>query len=79
MAVDPARAQRVVVQALVGTPIDPETEADHATLVRAWLGDAGRRAVPFGLDRLSGLRRGPTPAAVAAALDTVEPKRLAAR
>lgn len=70
------RVGRVVVQALTGTPVDPSSEADVGALVRLWLADAGRSVAPFGLRRLSGLRRGRTPEAVAAALGAVDVGRL---
>ena len=72
---DPERLRTAVVQALAGDPIDPDAEADHGSLVRVWLGDAGRRVVPFG-GRISGLNRGRTPEAVAAALASVDVRRL---
>ena len=73
---DPTRLRTAVVQALTGDAIDPDTEADPSALVRVWLGDAGRRVVPFGLGRINGLNRGRTPDAVAAALATVDVRRL---
>lgn len=73
---DPERLRTVVVQALAGDPVDPDAEADHASLVRVWLGDAGRRMVPFGLRRISGFNKGRTPEAVAAALAAVDVRRL---
>lgn len=76
---EPERLRRVVVQALTGEPIDPVADVDHGALMRVWLGDAGRRAVPFGLDRISGLRAGRTPEAVAAVLGAVDVDRLAGR
>ena len=75
----PDRLRRVVVQALAGDAVDPEDAVEHGALLRVWLGDAGRRAVPFGLDRISGLRNGRTPEAVAALLDGVDVKRLTRR
>jgi hypothetical protein len=72
---DPERLRTAVVQALAGDPIDPDADADHGSLVRVWLGDAGRRVVPFG-GRISGLNRGRTPEAVAAALASVDVRRL---
>jgi len=76
---DPERLHRVVVQALTGQPVAPDADVDHGPLLRAWLGDAGRRAVPFGLDRISGFRNGLTPEAAAAVLESVDVRRLAAR
>lgn len=76
---DPDRLHRVVVQALTGQPIAPDVDADHSALLRVWLGDAGRSAVPFGLDRISGFRNGLTPEAAAAVLESVDVRRLAAR
>ena len=73
---DPERLRRVVVQALTGDPIDPGADADHSALLRVWLGDAGRRAVPFG-DHIKGLRASRTPEAVAAVLDSIDVGRLA--
>jgi hypothetical protein len=73
---DPERLRTVVVQALAGDRVDPDGEADLAGLVRVWLGDAGRRMVPFGLRRISGLNKGRTPEAVAAALAAVDVRRL---
>ena len=75
---DPERLRRVVVQALAGDPVDPESDPDHATLVRIWLGDAGRRAVPFG-EHLKGLRNGRTPEATAAVLDRIDVRTLGKR
>lgn len=72
---DPDRLRAAVVQAFAGDPIDPDAEADHGSLVRVWLGDAGRRVVPFG-GRISGLNRGRTPEAVAVALGSVDVRRL---
>ena len=72
---DPARVRTAVVQALAGDRIDPDADADHGALVRVWLGDAGRRAVPFG-SRLAGFNRGRTPEAVAAALASIDVRRL---
>lgn len=72
---DPDRLRTAVVQALAGDPIDPDAEADHGSLVRLWLGDAGRRVVPFG-GRINGLNRGRTPEAVAAALGSIDVRRL---
>ncbi|MGK2929261.1 MAG: hypothetical protein ACSLFO_06745 [Acidimicrobiales bacterium] len=74
---DPERLRRVVVQALAGDPVDPDVDADHGALIRVWLSDAGRQAVPFGLDRISGLGSGRTPEAVAAVLGAVNVTRLA--
>lgn len=76
---DPERLHRVVVQALTGQPIAPDADADHGALLRAWLGDAGRRAVPFRLDRISGFRNGLTPEAAAAVVESVDVRRLADR
>lgn len=76
---DPVRVRNAVVQALSGQPVDPDGEVDHSALVRLWLADAGRRMAPFGLGRIAGLTRGRTPEAVAAALASVDPKRLRAR
>lgn len=73
---DPQRLRTVVVQALTGDAVDPDAEADPSALLRVWLGDAGRRVVPFGLGRISGLNRGRTPEAVAAALAAVDVRRL---
>lgn len=73
---DPDRLRAVVVQVLVGAPIDPDAEVDHAALARVWLGEAGRRVAPFGLERLNGLGRGRTPDAVAAALAEVDVRHL---
>ena len=73
---DVERLRRVVVQALVGDQVDPGTEPDHGALVRLWLGDAGRRAVPFG-DHIKGLRNGRTPEATAALLDALHVRDLA--
>ncbi|HEU5085279.1 MAG TPA: hypothetical protein VFU14_18200, partial [Acidimicrobiales bacterium] len=73
---DPDRLRAVVVQALVGAPIDPDADVDHAQLARLWLSDAGRRLAPFGLDRVRALARGRTPEAVAASLGTVDVRRL---
>jgi hypothetical protein len=75
---DADRLRRVVVQALVGDPLDPRAEPDHGALVRVWLGDAGRRAVPFG-DHIKGLRNGRTPEAIAALLDGLDLRDLTAR
>jgi hypothetical protein len=75
---DPERVHRVVVQALGGGGIDPHGEADHGRLLRGWLAAAGRRAVPFG-DRISGLRGGRTPEAIAATLASVDVTRLGPR
>ena len=75
---DTDRLRRVVVQALVGDRIDAGAEPDHGALVRVWLGDAGRRAVPFG-DHIKGLRNGRTPEATAALLDGLSLRDLAAR
>ena len=75
---DPDRLRRVVVQALAGDAIDPGTESDHGALVRVWLGDAGRRAVPFG-DHIKGLRSGRTPEATAAVLDSIDVRVLGRR
>lgn len=72
---DPARIRTAVVQSLAGGPVDPDADADHGALARVWLGDAGRRAIPFG-SRLSGFNRGRTPEAVAAALAAVDVRRL---
>lgn len=72
---DAERLRTVVVQALSGDPIDPDGDADHGALVRLWLGDAGRRLVPFG-NRITGFNRGRTPEAVAAALAAVDVRRL---
>lgn len=74
---DPEQVRRIVVQALAGDPVDPDADVDHGALIRAWLGDAGRRAMPFGLDRIRGLRSARTPEAVAAVLDAVDVTRLA--
>lgn len=73
---DPTRLRTAVVQALTGDPVDPDAEADPSALVRVWLGDAGRRVVPFGLGRINGLTRGRTPDAVAAALASLDVRRL---
>lgn len=73
---DPDRLRAVVVQALVGTPVDPDADVDHTDLARLWLSHAGRRLAPFGLDRLSPFARGRTPEAVAAALAEVDVRRL---
>lgn len=73
---DPRKVRAVVVQALTGKPIDPVAEPDHGALVRLWLAEAGRSVAPFGLRRLSGLTRGRTPEAVAAALGAVDVRRL---
>lgn len=73
---DPQRLRTVVVQALTGDAIDPDADADPSALVGVWLGDAGRRVVPFGLGRISGLNQGRTPEAVAAALAAVDVRRL---
>lgn len=73
---DPTRLRTAVVQALTGDPVDPDTEADPSALVRVWLGDAGRRIVPFGFGRINGLNRGRTPDAVAAALASLDVRRL---
>lgn len=75
---DPDRLRRVAVQALTGAPIDPEIDPDHGSLLRLWIGQAGRRAVPFG-ERINGLRGGRTPAAIAAVLDSVDVLRLGAK
>lgn len=75
---DPDRIRAAVVQALVGAPIDPDADVDHAQLARVWLSDAGRRLAPFGLDRVRALARGRTPEAVAAALGSVDVRRLRA-
>jgi hypothetical protein len=75
---DPDRLRRVVVQALAGDHLDPGSEPDHTALVRVWLGDAGRRAVPFG-DQIKGLRSSRTPEATAALLDGLDPRDLTAR
>lgn len=72
---DAERLRTVVVQALSGDPIDPDADADHGALVWIWLGDAGRRLVPFG-SRITGFNRGRTPEAVAAALAGVDVRRL---
>lgn len=72
---DAERLRTVVVQALAGDPIDPDAEVDHGSLVRVWLGEAGRRVVPFG-SRITGFNRGRTPEAVAAALASVDVRRL---
>ncbi len=72
---DAERLRTVVVQALAGDPVDPDADADHGALVRLWLGDAGRRLVPFG-SRITGFNRGRTPEAVAAALAAVDVRRL---
>lgn len=74
---DPERLRRVAVQALAGEPIDPDVPVDHRVLARVWMGEAGRRAIPFGLDRFTGLPRGRTPEAVAAVLDSVAVNHLA--
>lgn len=76
---DPERLHRVVVQALTGRPIAPDADADHGALLRVWLGDAGRRAVPFGLDRISGFRNGLTAEAAAAVIESVDVRRLTHR
>jgi len=73
---DPALVRSAVVQALTGKPVDPQGEPDHGALVRLWLAEAGRSIAPFGLRRLSGLTRGRTPEAVAAALGAVDVRRL---
>jgi hypothetical protein len=73
---DPTRLRTAVVQALTGDPVDPDTEADPSALVRVWLGEAGRRIVPFGFGRINGLNRGRTPDAVAAALASLDVRRL---
>lgn len=73
---DPRRLRTAVVQALTGAPIDPDAEADPSALARVWLGDAGRRVVPFGLGRINGLNRGRTPDAVAAALASIDVRHL---
>jgi len=73
---DPARVRSAVVQALTGRPVDPLAEPDHGALVRLWLAETGRSVAPFGLRRLSGLTRGRTPEAVAAALGAVDVRRL---
>jgi hypothetical protein len=72
---DPDRLRAVVVQALTGGAVEPDADADHGSLLRVWLSDAGRRVVPFG-GRISGLNRGRTPEAVAAALGSVDVRRL---
>lgn len=72
---DASRLRTAVVQVLAGDPVDPDGDADLGSLVRVWLGDAGRRIVPFG-GRISGLNRGRTPEAVAAALASVDVRRL---
>ena len=72
---DSTRLRTAVVQVLAGDPVDPDGDADLGSLVRVWLGDAGRRLVPFG-GRISGLNRGRTPEAVAAALASVDVRRL---
>lgn len=72
---DPDRLRTTVVQTFAGDPVDPDADADHGALVRIWLGDAGRRVVPFG-GRISGLNRGRTPEAIAAALAAVDVRRL---
>lgn len=69
---EPARVRAAVVQALTGAPVDPSADPDHAALARLWLAEAGRRAAPFGLGRISGLSRGRTADAVAAALGRVD-------
>lgn len=73
---DPDRIRTAVVQALTGGPVDPAAEPDHGALARVWLADAGRRIAPFGLGRISGFTRGRTPDAVAAALGSVDVRRL---
>ena len=75
---DPERLRRAVVQALTGAPVDPDADADHSALLRVWLGEAGRRAVPFG-DHIKGLRASRTPEAVAAVLDSIDVARLGRR
>ncbi len=75
---DADRLRAVVVQALVGAPIDPDADVDHSQLARVWLSDAGRRLAPFGLDRVRALARGRTPEAVAAALGELDVRRLRA-
>lgn len=72
---DAERLRTVVVQALAGDPVDPDAEVDHGSLVRVWLGEAGRRVVPFG-SRITGFNRGRTPEAIAAALASVDVRRL---
>lgn len=72
---DAGRLRTVVVQALAGEPIDPDADAGNGSLIRVWLGDAGRRVIPFGR-RISGLNRGRTPEAVAAALGSLDVGRL---
>jgi len=76
---DPDRLRAAVVQSLTGEPVDPDTEPDHGALVRLWLAEAGRRMAPIGLGRISGLTRGRTPDAVAAALGRVDVRQLRAR
>jgi hypothetical protein len=72
---DATRLRTVVVQALSGDPVDPDADADHGALLRLWLGDAGRRLIPFG-SHIAGFNRGRTPEAVAAALGAVDVRRL---
>lgn len=76
---DADRLRAVVVQSLTGEPLDPDAEPDHGALVRLWLAEAGRRMAPVGLGRISGLTRGRTPEAVAAALGRVDVRQLRAR
>lgn len=76
---DPDRLRAVLVQSLTGAPLDPDAEPDHGALVRLWLAEAGRRMAPIGLGRISGLTRGRTPDAVAAALGRVDVRQLRAR
>ncbi|HEX4903313.1 MAG TPA: hypothetical protein VFV42_10925 [Acidimicrobiales bacterium] len=76
---DPDRLRNVVVQSLTGERVDPDSDPDHGALVRLWLAEAGRRMAPIGLGRISGLTRGRTPDAVAAALARVDVGQLRAR
>lgn len=75
---DPDRLRAVVVQAIVGAPLDPDADIDHTHLARLWLSDAGRRLAPFGLHRVRALARGRTPEAIAASLAAVDVRRLEA-
>ncbi len=75
---DPDRVRTVVVQALVGDPVDPDASADHARLALAWLARVGADVAPLGLGgvarRLGG--QGPAAADVVAALDDLDPHRV---
>jgi hypothetical protein len=44
---DPERVRRAAIQVMSGSPVDPDTEPGHGSLVLAWLRRGGRAALPF--------------------------------